>query len=240
MSKTTLEKLRQLAEKRNQQTRGKDRFWKPADGENVVRFLPAKDGESIFFKEFGEHWVENKRYLCPKLTHGKACPICEAVNDLYNDGNEESTALARLYKGRKQNYANVIIGGLEEEGPKVFKFGIKLQQRIVDDCIDEEVDISDFEEGLDYRVIKKKLDGFPNYDSSRTAKAKDNRELAADQLRDWLVQAEDLHDWIDSQVQTYAEIESEFTGVVNTTTSKVETKQFNEDEFLKEMEEKVA
>ena len=238
MSKTTLERLKEIATKRAvPKQSSKDRFWTPQDGESIVRFLPAKNRENVFFKEFGEHWIDKKRYLCPKFTAGASCPICESVNSLYTAGDEESVAMARLYKARRQHYANVIVAGKEEEGPKVFKFGIKLANRVVDECVDEELDISDLDNGLDYRIIRKKQDGYPNYDSSKAAKQKDNRKLTVEQVSAWYAKAEDLHTWIDSQLQTYEELEKSFTGA--SSGEHVEKTEFNEDEFLKEMDERV-
>jgi hypothetical protein len=62
-----LKKMRQkLADLHNRGGNGGARFWKPSEGENVVRILPTKDGDP--FKHFHFHYNvgEKTGFLCPK------------------------------------------------------------------------------------------------------------------------------------------------------------------------------
>jgi hypothetical protein len=241
-----LNKLKAMQQQRQNASKGGvSKYLKlPQEGETVVRFLPAKgDPDAVFFKEFGEHWIEldsgkKTRVVCPKVTAQERCPICEAVNELYEAGDDESKETARQFKVKKQHYANVIVRGQEDEGPKIYKFGIRLADRIVDDCVDEGVNISDPTEGFDYRIIKQKVDGFPNYDRSKPTK---NASSVADEVDGWLAAADDIHALINSEVKSYDEIKALFSGVETTdVTEEVATEEFDSKKFLKGAADAVA
>lgn len=238
-----LDKLR--AQKEKKSSGNSDKYLKLQEGETKVRFLPPKNPENTFIKEFGEHWINGTRIVCPKHTNGGRCPICETVNDLYNAKDDQSTEIAREYKAKKQRYANVIERGNEEAGPKILKFGVKLGDRIVDDCLDEGVDFSDPKDGHDYRVIKKVVAGqYPSYDSSRPERKAS--ALDSDDFSKWMEDAIDIHEFVDNDVKSYNEIKAIFEGLIDKSynesrdvTSDIETEEYSEDEFLKKVEDAV-
>jgi hypothetical protein len=75
-------------------------FWKPSDGANRVRLLPAwtVDPESTFANQFwretGQHWnvAPDQRgpVLCPQITEGmnEECPICDFCDSLKADKSD--------------------------------------------------------------------------------------------------------------------------------------------------------
>ena len=240
MSTEMMSKLKAFSERRKTAQSGSgagsDAFLKVDYGETKVRFLPDKNGKEIFFKEFGEHWVEKKPYICPKITNQDPCPICEAVNELYN-GTEEDVELARTFKARRQHYANLIVVGKETEGPKVFKFGIKLADKLIEYSLDEDYyDLSDPEKGFNFRIDKKKKDSFPNYDSSKPVK--DSTSLDPEDLKNWLNAAVDVVALVDDRVKPYDEIKASFTGVSehDDATDNIPTESFNEKDFMSRVE----
>ena len=92
-----IKKMRQkLADLHNKGGNGNTRFWKPQDGENVIRILPTADGDP--FKHFHFHYnIGDAKggILCPKKNFGNDCPVCDFVSKLYNNGDEESRNMAR-------------------------------------------------------------------------------------------------------------------------------------------------
>jgi hypothetical protein len=225
-----LDKIREIQGNRNNKGKGGDsRFWTPEYGNHTIRFLPSKTDGELFFREFGEHWIadqndggKKKRIVCPRLTekNGKKgkCPICTAGFELFNTGIKEDEDMAKTLMPSKYHYANVIVRGGGEDGedvgPKIFKFGKKIGEKIVDECCDLEVDLSDPENGRDFRVAKKKVQSgtktWPGYDNSKALDKDRSEPVDEDDLEDYLAEAEDVHALIEAEVKTYKEIEAEF------------------------------
>lgn len=88
------------------------RFWKPANGKNTVRILPAWTEEGVFagqfFREVHQHWnvtEESGPVLCPKKTpeasHDKECPICDFVEQLRaQKSNVQAQELAKELRAK--------------------------------------------------------------------------------------------------------------------------------------------
>jgi hypothetical protein len=119
-----LKKMRQkLADLHNKGGNGSGaRFWKPSEGENVVRILPTKDGDP--FKHFHFHYNvgEKAGFLCPKKNFGDDCPVCDFVSKLYNDGDDESRQLARKLVAKSRFFSPVVVRGEDAEGVKVWGY----------------------------------------------------------------------------------------------------------------------
>ena len=92
-----LDKLRKAAQElQARMSRGGGpsmKFWKPADGKNVIRVLPPWTDEGPlagqFYREVHQHWNVTEGggpVLCPKKTPAasdeKDCPICDFVDQL--------------------------------------------------------------------------------------------------------------------------------------------------------------
>ena len=221
-----IERLRAERERNRKKGGGGSLYFKlPKDDEAEVRFriLPAKnfydsDGEvnpepDLFYKRFGLHWVHGSRIVCPRYTKSERCPVCEAVNELYNSDDPDDQAAAKEYRVKKRHYVNMVAiddDGNYAESPQIFEFGIKLLDNMLEWCCDDEYyDLSDPDEGYDYRVIKRKKDGFPNYDNSKPVK--NPSSIPKETMIDWLDKSVDIHAKIDEEVKTYAEIEAEFS-----------------------------
>jgi hypothetical protein len=118
-------------------------FVKLEAGENVVRFLPAplgkgKKGKKPWMK-IHEHYIDIKkggedktvRFVCPRrMTKGKErCPACDMVDRL-SKGNAADKEHAKDFQATLRIYANVIVRGQEEAGPKVLAFGKSIHDRL--------------------------------------------------------------------------------------------------------------
>ncbi len=108
-------------------------FMKLEEGQNVVRFLPARQGASVF-KVVHEHFYEAPgkkgavRFACPRsMSKGQErCPLCEEGDNLKKTGNPADRDRAKdCYPGLKI-YANVIDRKNPEMGPRILGFGKKI------------------------------------------------------------------------------------------------------------------
>jgi len=246
-----IERLR--ADREAAQSKGSSGFLKlpQEDCEIKIRVLPAVNYFSangkvnkeadLFYKRFGVHWINGKRFLCPKV-EGDDCPICETVNELYASGTEEDVAIAKDIRMKKRHWVNIV--ELNEDGtyattPKVYEFGVKLFDTMLDYCLDEDYDnISDPDVGYDFKIIKKKKDGFPNYDSSKPVKT--STAIDATALKDLLGKATDIHESIEKQMQTYDQIKAglDLTDVPETELH--ESTDVNQDDLLKQLNSKLG
>ena len=234
------QKRRKASTEARQGTSLKDAFLKlPNEGEIKVRFLPSKEDNTLFFKEFGEHWLDKQPFICPKVTNGDKCPICESVRELYNSENKDDKILAGKLRAKKQHYANVIVKGKEDEGPKIFKYGIKLSDIIIGYCLDPDYyNIADAEKGYDFRIIRERNEAdMPQYDKSKPVK--NSSSVPNKDLSVWLEKAIDINQLVNGFTKTYEEIQEAFSGIVTNKTvdkeSPVSSEEFNDDEFIKKI-----
>ena len=157
---------------------GQTDFWKPKDGRNLVRILPIGG-------VLPTDWVTpypllisgvhpnvglslRETVYCARLTHSKACPICNFVWKLYNTKNDDDIRLAKNIRAYNRVIANIIDLSNVEAGVQKFAFGKTLARIILSYMDDEEFKpLLDAERGHNFVVIKKIVDGYPNYDESK-------------------------------------------------------------------------
>jgi len=151
-----LKKMRQkLSDLHNKGGNGSGvKFWKPVDGENVIRILPSPDGDP--FKHFHFHYNvgEKAGFLCPKKNFGEECPLDNYVRDLYRQGDEESIKMAKNLSARQRFFSPVVVRGEEEQGVRIWGFGKMAYQELLNLVLNPDYgDITDTDEGTDL-VIK--------------------------------------------------------------------------------------
>ena len=97
---------------------GKSAFWRPEDGETVIRILPTSDGDP--FKEFWFHYNlgNNRGFLSPKRNFGEEDPLNDFVRKLFNEGTEDSVKMEKNLMARQRFFSPVIVRGEEEKGDK--------------------------------------------------------------------------------------------------------------------------
>lgn len=193
----------------------------PKEGINLVRILPPKDDNDLFFAETKIHRVVedgNKRNFHCRRVHNEDCPLCDAYFQLWKmhensyDTIEESKKkdsmtpfkkAARSIKPSKRFYMNAIH---RDDGNKVkvLSVGIKVMDKILADMTGDFGDITHLENGNDFKVTKETKPGqdWPVYDKSGTrpvsTPAGTKQEIAAlsEQMHDIksLVKLETLED----------------------------------------------
>ena len=177
------------------------------EGTNVVRVLPGKDEDTLFYAETKIHRVpdENgqvKNYHCRK-THGEACPLCDSYYALWKEPNKDED-LARQIKPRSRYYMNVV--DRENGDVKILSIGVILFKKIIASMLDEDFgDITDLAEGHDFKIIKVMEGQWPKYDQSqprpKSSPAGSNAETAA-----WMDSLHDIHALV--KLEDYEEVKT--------------------------------
>lgn len=128
----------------------KSQFWRPEDGEQTIRIIPTADGDP--FKEFFFHYNlgKNAGFLSPKKNFGEDDPLDGFIRQLFNEGTEESTKMAKSLMARQRFFSPVIVRGQEDEGVKVWGYGKQVYEQLLNLVLNPEYgDITDPQEGTD-------------------------------------------------------------------------------------------
>jgi len=181
-----LEKLKSQMEKNNNQgSNDSDLYWKPerdkaGNGQSIIRFLPAAEGETTPWITYYDHWFQGPtgQYYVEKslTTIGQDDPVSEYNSKLWNSGIDSDKEVARKQKRRLHYVANILVikdfANPENDG-KVFlyRFGAKIFDKIKDAMNpvfdgDTPVNPFDFWDGADFHIKITNVDGWVNYDKS--------------------------------------------------------------------------
>jgi hypothetical protein len=129
---------------------GKSSFWRPEDGETVIRILPTSDGDP--FKEFWFHYNlgKNPGFLSPKKNFGEDDPLNDFVRQLYNEGSDESIKMAKNLSARQRFFSPVIVRGEEDKGVRLWGFGKTAYKELLNLVLNPDYgDITDVDQGTD-------------------------------------------------------------------------------------------
>ena len=130
-------------------------WFKPDEGDQDIRIVPAPDGDPLkevhFHYNVGEH---RGGIMCPKRNFGEDCPICEFASSVWKEGvennDEESKKLAKSLFVRARYFSPVVVRGREEEGIKVYGYGKRAYENLLGYILDPDYgDITDPLEGTD-------------------------------------------------------------------------------------------
>jgi gp32 DNA binding protein like len=162
-----------------------ERFWQPAvdkagNGNAIIRFLPAPEGENVPFIRYWEHAFKGPSgqwywELCP-TTIGKECPVCEHNNALWATGTESNKKLVSSQKRALRIVSNIYVlkdpANPDNEG-KVFlyRYGKKIFDKINEKMHpsfegEEPINPFDLWEGCHFRLKIRNVEGYRNYDKS--------------------------------------------------------------------------
>jgi hypothetical protein len=146
------------------------KFYQIPEGSNAVRILPWKDDSREFYAETKIHRVTGpdgnvKNHHCRKV-HGENCPICDVYYALWKTGRKEDEDLARQIKPRARYYMNIL--DRESGDVKILSVGVILFKKIIGAMLDEDFgDITDLENGHDFKIVKEMDGQWPKYDQSQ-------------------------------------------------------------------------
>jgi hypothetical protein len=132
---------------------GKSSFWRPEDGEQVIRLLPTSDGDP--FKEFWFHYNlgKNPGFLSPKKNFGEDDPLNDFIRKLYSEGTDESVKMAKNLNARQRFFSPVIVRGEEDQGVRLWGYGKTAYKELLNLVLNPEYgDITDVNEGTDLTI----------------------------------------------------------------------------------------
>ena len=136
------------------QSKGGDtRFWRPEDGESVIRIVPTPDGDP--FKDYWFHYNvgKNSGFLSPKKNFGEQDPLDSFVRELFNEGTDDSIKMAKNLMARQRFFSPVIVRGEEEKGVRIWGYGKMVYERLLNLVLNPEYgDITDPSEGTDLLI----------------------------------------------------------------------------------------
>lgn len=136
--------------------RGAGKFLKLKEGKTMLRFMPPAKGERVPFKTMWEHNIElpggKVSFACPRNNFKLACPACQQESALMAQGMEER---AKGFKAKKRHYANVIVRGEEEMGPRILGFGYSIEEDLMAFRRDAGVNFSHPIDGVDIIISRK-------------------------------------------------------------------------------------
>jgi hypothetical protein len=132
-------------------------FWKPQEGNNLVRIIPYKHAVSPF-NELYFHYLKGETVLCAKKSLGRAdCPLCDYVSNLYKSELQEDKDKAKALRAKPRYYIPIISRDEIKRGnePKVYFWGISptVYETIIKFCLQEDYgDIANAKAGHDVIV----------------------------------------------------------------------------------------
>lgn len=156
-------------------------FFKPGQGSNLVRFLPARAGEIPFVSAM-QHFVKDLPgmtgaavFNCPRHDprNPRPCRVCADVERLLSSGSSADQKMAKKMAAKQRVYANVIVIGEEAKGPRVFAFGKQIWKQLLDIRKDTKGEGGDFthpSEGFNLNVKRKGEDMATEYLVSRSVR----------------------------------------------------------------------
>jgi len=133
---------------------GKNLFWKPSVGKQVIRVVPSKYNKSNPFTEMMFYYgIGSKRVMSSPANWGEKDPIMEFAKQLRGTNDKDNWRLAKKLDAKVRIFAPVIVRGEESEGVKLWQFGKEVYQSFLNMAADEEIgDFTDIVGGRDIKL----------------------------------------------------------------------------------------
>ena len=132
---------------------GKNLFWKPSVGKQVVRVVPNKYNKDFPFTEMMFYYGIGERVMASPQNWKEKDPIREFTKQLRSSNDKENWRLAKKLDAKTRIFAPVIVRGEESEGVKLWQFGKEVYQEFLNMAADEEIgDYTDIAQGRDIKL----------------------------------------------------------------------------------------
>ena len=146
-------KLDNLNQSKKSSGGGKNLFWKPSVGKQVVRVVPNKYNKSIPFTEMFFYYGIGERVMASPQNWKEKDPIREFTKQLRSSNDKENWRLAKKLDAKTRIFAPIIVRGEESEGVKLWQFGKEVYQEFLNMAADEEIgDYTDIAQGRDIKL----------------------------------------------------------------------------------------
>jgi hypothetical protein len=234
-SKTSITQLNEAASKLTAKPGAREdlRYWQPGvdkvgNGYAVIRFLPASENEDVPFVRLFSHGFKGPAgawYIENSLTTlGKADPVSELNQKLWNSGIESNKEVVRKQKRQLNYISNIYVvkdpANPENEGKNfLYKYGKKIFDKLNEAMNpqfedDKAVNPFDLWEGANFKLKIRKVEGYRNYDKSEFETAEvllaDDKELEKVWKSQYSLQAEIAP----SKFKTYEELATRLARVL--------------------------
>ena len=132
---------------------GKNLFWKPSVGKQVVRVVPNKYNKDFPFTEMMFYYGIGPRVMASPQNWNEKDPIQEFTKQLRTTNDKENWRLAKKLDAKTRIFAPVVVRGEESEGVKLWQFGKEVYQEFLNMAADEEIgDYTDIAQGRDIKL----------------------------------------------------------------------------------------
>lgn len=146
-------------------------FWRPNDGENVIRILPPwnEDTEGRFWRKTGTHFnvgPDGRAVPCPLIGGAtESCWLCRKSKTLSGSDDEDDRKDSEEFSARTSYVMNIIDLDSPEEAVQIWRCGVKAF-RVIKKLVrnDDWGDPTDFDEGYNITVDKTGSGLTTNYD----------------------------------------------------------------------------
>ena len=222
-----------------------DSFLRLEEGTNLIRILPTNDEEKQFYAETKIHRVESndgtiKNFHCRKV-HNEECPLCDTYYALWNKSNaqdDEFANKARQIKPRERYYMNVVARSDSDEQPvKILSVGQMIFKKVIGTILDEDFgDITDLQNGHDYKIVKVMEGQWPKYDQSQP-RPKPEAAGSDKSIAVWMDSLHDVHGLV--KLEEYSDVKEAAEMVLPLTDNRpVESSSGGEEsnDYLKKLE----
>ena len=132
------------------QGNNKSMWFRPQDGEQVIRIVPTADGDP--FKEYWLHYGvgKNPAFLSVKRNFGQDDPIDTFVRHLYKEGDDDSIKLAKELSAKRRFFSPVLVRGEEDKGVRIWGYGKQVYEQLLGLVLNPDYgDITDVDSGTD-------------------------------------------------------------------------------------------
>ncbi len=152
--KKRLESLNSQSNQKSGGGNGKNLFWKPSVGKQVVRVVPSKYNKDNPFTEMKFYYgIGSKRVMSSPTNWGEKDPIVEFTKQLRQSNDKESWRLAKKLDPKVRIFVPVVVRGEESEGVKLWQFGKEIYEAFLQMASDDEIgDFTDIMTGRDIKL----------------------------------------------------------------------------------------
>lgn len=116
--------------------------------------------ELLPFIQVGDHWVNKKKYPCPRVYDGDKCPLCEFGFELFTDTTDKQTRrkisqkyLPRTYQAVNLYFPDISSNPEDLRGRVVYTSLSKTIADVLDACLNRDDDGGDPDEPLPFGIF---------------------------------------------------------------------------------------
>jgi len=156
MAKKTREQL--LEEKLqniNARSGGGNHFYKPGKEPEQIRMIPYVHGDGLPSVEVAFHYdvAGIRSVVCPAVTYGKECPVCDFAEVFKVKGGDDNYAIYKKYHAKIRTYSAIVVRGKEDQGVKLWGYGVGIDKEITKKSLNPDYnDLEDAKAGHDLVV----------------------------------------------------------------------------------------